>query len=39
MQEAKPFFLPERVNRLWELAANLWWSWHPSASDLFHTAD
>ena len=28
--------LPERINRLGELACNLWWSWHPEARAIFH---
>jgi len=31
--------LPERINRLEELAKNLWWSWHPSARSLFRVLD
>jgi starch phosphorylase len=31
--------LPERINRLQELANNLWWSWHPQARELFRTLD
>ena len=31
--------LPERINRLEELANNLWWSWHPQARDLFRVLD
>ncbi len=27
--------IPERICRLKELAGNLWWSWHPSARQLF----
>lgn len=27
--------LPEKIERLRELAYNLWWSWHPRALDLF----
>ncbi|MEE8469940.1 MAG: alpha-glucan family phosphorylase [Dehalococcoidia bacterium] len=27
--------LPERTGKLYELANNLWWSWHPQARDLF----
>ncbi len=29
------FDLPERINRLGELAYNLWWTWQFSAQDLF----
>ena len=31
--------IPERINRLEELAANLWWSWHPEGRALFRTID
>lgn len=31
--------LPERLNRLDELAHNLWWSWHPRARELFRALD
>ncbi|MFH1031313.1 MAG: alpha-glucan family phosphorylase [Chloroflexota bacterium] len=31
--------LPKRINRLDELAHNLWWSWHPRARQLFRTLD
>ena len=31
--------LPERIDRLEELANNLWWSWHPQARALFRTLD
>jgi starch phosphorylase len=31
--------LPERINRLEELAKNLWWSWHPQARNLFRVLD
>jgi starch phosphorylase len=31
--------LPERINRLEELANNLWWSWHPQARELFRSLD
>jgi starch phosphorylase len=31
--------LPERINRLDELASNLWWSWHPQARALFRALD
>ena len=27
--------LPEPIERLGELASNLWWSWHPEAEALF----
>jgi starch phosphorylase len=31
--------LPERINRLEELANNLWWSWHTQARELFRILD
>ena len=31
--------LPERIDRLEELAKNLWWSWHPEARHLFRVLD
>jgi starch phosphorylase len=31
--------IPERINRLEELAYNIWWSWHPQARDLFRALD
>lgn len=31
--------LPERISGLGELAENLWWSWHPSARNLFKRLD
>jgi len=31
--------LPPRINRLSELAYNLWWSWRPEARELFATID
>jgi len=31
--------LPERINRLDELANNLWWSWHEEARKLFRALD
>jgi len=31
--------LPKRIDRLDELALNLWWSWHPKARDLFRALD
>ncbi len=33
------FDLPERIQRLGELAYNLWWTWTPSAEDLFSHVD
>jgi starch phosphorylase len=31
--------LPERINRLDELAADLWWSWNPDGRRVFRTLD
>src|SRR5947209_9215654 len=31
--------MPPRISRLYELAYNLWWSWHPEALDLYCTLD
>ncbi len=31
--------IPERINRLSELAYNVWWSWHPRARDVFRILD
>jgi len=39
MLTSPPAHLPERLQRLWQLAHNLWWSWHPSASALFRSID
>jgi starch phosphorylase len=33
------FDLPLRINRLHELAYNLWWTWHPEAERLFSKMD
>src|SRR5574342_441795 len=33
------FDLPRRINRLGELAYNLWWTWHPNAQRLFDRID
>lgn len=30
---------PRRINRLNELANNLWWSCHPQARELFRSLD
>ena len=32
-------YLPQRIAGLGKLAYNLWWSWHPSARELFHALD
>ncbi len=31
--------LPQPIQRLGELASNLWWSWHPEAEAVFQTFD
>ncbi len=31
--------IPPRIGRLWEIASNLWWSWHPEARTLFELLD
>ena len=31
--------LPGRIDRLEELANNLWWSWHPQAREMFRALD
>ncbi|HYF66193.1 MAG TPA: alpha-glucan family phosphorylase [Herpetosiphonaceae bacterium] len=31
--------LPQRINRLYELSYNLWWSWHPEAQALYQAVD
>ncbi|MCK4899095.1 MAG: DUF3417 domain-containing protein, partial [Anaerolineales bacterium] len=33
------FRLPRRINRLGELAYNLWWTWNPDAQRLFTNID
>jgi len=33
------FDLPRRINRLGELAHNLWWTWNPTAQRLFSRVD
>ena len=33
------FSLPRRINRLGELAYNLWWTWNPDALRLFLRID
>jgi len=35
----KPFDLPRRIERLGELAYNLWWTWQPEAARLFGKLD
>jgi starch phosphorylase len=31
--------MPVRISRLYELAYNLWWSWHPEARSLYSSLD
>ncbi len=31
--------MPARISRLYELAYNLWWSWHPEARALYSSLD
>src|SRR5690348_13922559 len=31
--------MPSRISRLYELAYNLWWSWHPEARALYKNLD
>ena len=31
--------MPSRVSRLYDLAYNLWWSWHPEARALYRKLD
>ena len=31
--------LPNSINRLLDLAYNLWWTWHPEAQDLYRNID
>ncbi len=38
-QKPIEFALPERINRLADLAYNLWWTWQPDAQDLFQKID
>lgn len=33
------FVLPERIGRLYELAHNLWWSWHEEGRQVFRSLD
>lgn len=39
MTETNEKKLPARIDRLYELAYNLWWSWHPNAVWLFESLD
>ena len=34
-----PAHLPSSLSRLWDVAHNLWWSWHPEARALFEALD
>ena len=36
---SQKFDLPKRIERLGELATNLWWSWNPEAAHLFGRLD
>jgi starch phosphorylase len=31
--------LPDRISGLWQLAFNLWWTWHPEAREVFRLLD
>ena len=31
--------LPERISGLWQLAFNLWWTWHPEGREVFRRLD
>jgi len=31
--------LPARISRLWQLAFNLWWTWHPDMREVFRRLD
>ncbi len=31
--------LPDRISGLWQLAFNLWWTWHPEAREIFRRLD
>jgi starch phosphorylase len=31
--------IPERISRIKEIAGSLWWSWHPSARNMFRSLD
>ncbi len=39
MPQHPPEHLPERLHPLWDLAYNLWWSWHPKARYLLRELD
>src|SRR5208282_4813514 len=38
-QENESLKLPPRIGRLFELASNLWWSWHEEGRQLFRSLD
>jgi glycogen phosphorylase len=38
-KEALYLKIPERIKKIYELAHNIWWSWHPQARDLFRAID
>ncbi|MGO8806559.1 MAG: alpha-glucan family phosphorylase [Candidatus Bathyarchaeia archaeon] len=38
-EEAPPLKLPLRIGRLFELANNLWWSWHEEGREIFRALD
>ncbi|MBI4267150.1 MAG: alpha-glucan family phosphorylase [Chloroflexi bacterium] len=38
-ERAEKPFLPARIGRLYELANNLWWSWHEDGRQLFRSLD
>jgi starch phosphorylase len=31
--------IPDRISRIREIAGNLWWSWHPTARNMFRALD
>ncbi len=37
--DEKPLTLPQRINRLFEFANNLWWSWHEEGRQVFRALD
>ena len=37
--EEKSLTLPQRINRLFEFANNLWWSWHEEGRQVFRALD
>jgi starch phosphorylase len=38
-EENRPVNLPARISRLFELANNLWWSWHEEGRQVFRSLD